>query len=60
MPKAEIVKLMNLQLIHDGISVPKQKGSAVIFPAYLSHRVTPILSGVRRSLVALIGGPPFK
>jgi len=50
----------DLQLIHEGISVPRKKGSVVIFPAYLSHRVTPITSGVRYSLVALIGGPPFK
>ncbi len=35
----------------------KQKGTVLIFPSYLSHRVLPITSGVRRSLVAWFEGP---
>jgi PKHD-type hydroxylase len=35
-------------------------GTAVIFPAWVPHRVRPVKSGVRRSLVAWIDGPLFK
>ncbi len=35
-------------------------GSAIVFPGFMAHRVKPITSGVRRSLVGFIHGPPFK
>jgi PKHD-type hydroxylase len=35
-------------------------GSATAFPAYEYHRVTPMVSGRRASLVAWVGGPPFR
>ena len=35
-------------------------GTAVVFPSWLPHRVRPVKSGVRRSLVAWIDGPLFK
>ena len=35
-------------------------GSATVFPSFLGHRVTPIRSGVRRSLVAWACGPSFR
>lgn len=38
----------------------KQLGSATFFPSYLAHRVSPVRSGVRRSLVAWAYGPAFK
>lgn len=50
----------DLQLITDKFSVPREKGTAAVFPSYLLHRVTRITSGCRKSLIALIGGPPFK
>ena len=34
-------------------------GHAIFFPSYLAHRVSPILSGTRRSLVAWASGPAF-
>ena len=34
-------------------------GDAIMFPSYVTHRVTPVTSGQRRSLVAWICGPPF-
>ena len=37
----------------------KKKGTIIVFPSYLSHRVTPVTSGVRHSLVAWYLGPPF-
>ena len=35
-------------------------GSAIFFPSYLAHRVAPVESGVRRSLVAWACGPTFR
>ena len=36
------------------------KGSMIVFPSYMWHRVRPVTSGVRKSLVLWIQGPPFK
>ncbi|MEZ5371760.1 MAG: 2OG-Fe(II) oxygenase [Microthrixaceae bacterium] len=38
----------------------RAQGSAVLFPAFEYHRVTPLRSGRRRSLVAWVAGPPFR
>lgn len=38
----------------------RARGTAVAFPAFEYHRVTPLVSGVRRSLVVWISGPPFR
>jgi PKHD-type hydroxylase len=35
-------------------------GSLIIFPSYMSHKVTPITGGTRYSLVAWISGPPYR
>jgi PKHD-type hydroxylase len=37
-----------------------QKGSLIVFPSYLLHRVTPVTKGVRKSLVMWNQGPHFK
>jgi PKHD-type hydroxylase len=37
-----------------------QRGTAIIFPSYLAHRVTPVTRGVRRSLVGWAYGPTFR
>ena len=36
------------------------KGSILIFPSYMWHRVRPVTLGVRKSLVTWFSGPPFK
>jgi PKHD-type hydroxylase len=41
-------------------SVDLQPGAAVVFPAYLPHRLTPVTKGQRLSLVSWICGPPFR
>ena len=41
-------------------SLKPEKGTAVIFPAWLPHRVRPVKSGKRISLVAWMNGPAFK
>ena len=40
--------------------LPKGKGTVLIFPSYLLHRVAPVTSGVRKSLVLWLGGASFK
>ena len=35
----------------------KQKGTVLVFPSYLSHRVSPVTKGTRCSLVAWFEGP---
>jgi PKHD-type hydroxylase len=45
---------------HAGISTaPKLKGTVILFPSYLLHRVTKVTKGNRKSLVCWIHGPPF-
>jgi PKHD-type hydroxylase len=38
----------------------RARGTLVAFPSYLLHRVTPITSGTRKSLVAWVSGPVFR
>jgi PKHD-type hydroxylase len=42
------------------ISVPKEKGCAILFPSYLLHRVKPVTKGERKCLVIFAYGEPFK
>lgn len=42
------------------VSVDKKKGLVVAFPSYQLHRVTPVTSGVRKTLVVWVTGPSFK
>lgn len=35
----------------------RMKGTVLMFPSYLQHRVTPVTEGVRKSLVAWFSGP---
>jgi PKHD-type hydroxylase len=39
---------------------PKEKGTVVLFPSYMMHRVSPVTKGERRSLVLWVSGPPFR
>ena len=36
------------------------KGSAVLFPSFLHHQVSPVTKGIRRSLVFWIAGPKLR
>jgi PKHD-type hydroxylase len=38
----------------------KNQGTLIVFPSYIAHRVTPLKSGKRYSLVVWAGGPNFK
>jgi len=37
-----------------------RQGAVIVFPSFEYHRVRPIRSGVRHSLVAWVSGPPFR
>ena len=47
-----------------GIAAPAAnfapRGSLLIFPSFLQHRVTPVIKGVRRSLVSWVEGPRWR
>lgn len=40
--------------------LPRKRGRMIIFPSWTLHRVTPVTSGIRDSLVVWVSGPPFK
>lgn len=46
--------------VEKNISVPNAQGTIVFFPSYEPHRVTPVKSGVRHSLVGWVSGIPFR
>jgi len=43
-----------------GEKIPNELGSVLVFPSFKEHRLCPIKSGTRNSLVAWISGPPFR
>ena len=45
---------------HGELRGARRLGTAITFPAFLHHRVTPVSRGVRRSLVAWAHGPVFR
>lgn len=42
------------------VTAPRSKGCAVLFPSFMMHRVTPVASGTRKSLVLWVGGGAYK
>jgi PKHD-type hydroxylase len=38
----------------------RSRGTAIVFPSFVKHRVTPVLQGKRHSLVSWYEGPPFR
>jgi PKHD-type hydroxylase len=47
--------------VRSGIDVaPKSRGTVIAFPSFVLHRVTPVTSGVRKSLVGWVLGPDYK
>ena len=41
-------------------TAPRGCGTLLAFPSFMLHRVTPIRSGTRKSLVAWVAGPEFR
>jgi PKHD-type hydroxylase len=42
------------------VTAPRKKGTLIIFPSFIIHRVTPVTKGVRQSIVGWVSGPPFR
>jgi len=42
------------------IQAPRGKGNVVIFPSFMMHRITPVLSGTRKSFVLWLGGGHYR
>ena len=41
-------------------TAPRTRGAVVAFPSYVLHRVTPVVSGTRKSIVLWTTGPKFR
>lgn len=52
----------NLEIMINGKShvMPKEPGTAILFPSFIQHRVTSIIRGSRYSLVGWVNGKPFR
>lgn len=52
----------NLQFLINNrtVDAPRDRGTVVIFPSFVLHRVTPVTSGRRRSIVGWISGVPYR
>jgi PKHD-type hydroxylase len=42
------------------VNAPRSQGCAVLFPSFMLHRITPVESGTRKSLVLWVGGGTYK
>ncbi|CAM1363253.1 PKHD-type hydroxylase [Tenacibaculum sediminilitoris] len=42
------------------VNAPREKGTIIVFPSFMMHRVTPITKGVRKSIVGWVAGPPYR
>jgi PKHD-type hydroxylase len=52
-------------LINDGrqespLTIPLRKGEVAAFPSWMIHKVAPVTSGTRRSIVVWVLGPKFR
>ena len=41
-------------------SIKPTKGTVIVFPSYMVHRVKPVTKGIRYSVVAWFCGEPFR
>jgi PKHD-type hydroxylase len=41
-------------------TAPRERGTLIAFPSWVLHRVTPIVSGTRKSMVVWAAGPKFR
>jgi PKHD-type hydroxylase len=52
----------DFEILHGSFpdKLEQKRGRILAFPSYIVHRVTPIISGSRRSIVFWALGPKFK
>lgn len=41
-------------------NAPRKKGTVIVFPSFILHRVTEVTKGKRNSIVGWLSGPPFR
>ena len=51
---------LQFMINHKILCAPRTKGTVVIFPSFVLHRVTPITKGTRRSIVGWLAGQPYR
>lgn len=51
---------LQVQLGNEPQTISKSLGLVAVFPSFVLHRVTPVTSGVRRTLVAWLTGPALR
>ena len=51
---------LELKLGDEPVILSKKRGTMLLFPSYVLHRVTPVTEGTRYSLVSWVTGPAFK
>ena len=51
---------LQLRVGAEPVTVKPEKGKVVVFPSYMLHRVLPVKSGTRRSLVLWVGGDHYR
>lgn len=51
---------MIIDNVNAPVTIPQKKGRIIAFPSYMIHRVTPLTSGIRKSIVFWALGPKFK
>ncbi len=56
----EFQMIIDSQSMEKPITVPHKRGRFVFFPAFIVHRVAPVHTGTRRSLVFWALGPKFR
>tara|TARA_R100001369_G_scaffold2670_2_gene8746 strand:+ start:130 stop:702 length:573 start_codon:yes stop_codon:yes gene_type:complete len=47
------------QFFNDKVLIKEKQGTVIVFPSYMLHRVRPVKSGIRYSLVVWFLGPPL-
>ena len=52
--------IVNTGDIHKTETIPLAKGQIIFFPSFVSHKVYPVNTGTRKSLVGWVIGPKFK
>jgi len=49
----------DIEIITKGL-ITRARGTMIVFPSYMAHRVLAVTKGVRYSAVAWIHGPPYR
>jgi len=51
---------LQMQISNRTETAPRERGTLIAFPSWVLHRVTPITSGTRKSMVVWAAGPKFR